>query len=263
MLLPGLLIGPGQRPEMVRENFCSSGRQRKGLGYLGYIFFFLEMVGLILCSLFLQVAMNLRSRQLFTTAGEPTADKDLETADSPNDAEDRPDDAEQPADVSPAPSVDGLSEEQMSQLHVPKGKKKRARVAKRTLSDIKYLLDAYQCPDEALDMDVPTTAELQDALFNLYDAQTQVIASYEDLPEFLALLPDLHVSLVLLTVETPQYVDFKQFLAHLYRNHLGLVRTPDLLTGRDVVLKNLDGVFSLFSLSLYISPAFLIYFVLL
>ena len=158
---------------------------------------------------------------------------------------------DQPADVSPAPSVEGLFfEEEMSQLHVPKGKKKRARVAKRTLADIKYLLDAYQCPEEALAMDVPTTAELQDALFNLYDAQTQVIASYEDLPEFLALLPDLHVSLVLLTVETPQYVDFKQFLPHLYRNHLGLVRTPALLTGRDEVLKHLDGVFSLFSLCL-------------
>ena len=111
-------------------------------------------------------------------------------------------------------------------------------------------------------MDVPTTAELQDALLNLYDAQTHLIASYEDLPDVLALLPDLHVSLVLITVETPQLVDFKQFTSHLYRNHLGLVRTPPLLTGRDEVLEHLNGVFSLFSLCNLCCPAFLIYFVL-
>lgn len=168
--------------------------------------------------------MNLRSRQLFTDPIEVMDDTDDEGGDT-----DFGDGV-----ITTTSFVDGLDTGP-----VPEKKTRKSRVAKRTLSHITDLLDAYICPPDSY---VPSDTELLNLLHNLYDSQTHLITSYNDLPAILALLPMLRCSFLLITVDQPQMLDFNQFIPHLFLNHVGAVRSPPLLDGRDDVLQNLNGV---------------------
>ena len=181
--------------------------------------------------LLVKVAMNLRSRQLFVpedkNVGEDSDDESApgQTLDEPGFAGDLADEPEKTL-----------------QLIVPAQKKKKKRVVKRTLSCITDVVDAFKCPVDAY---IPSNSELVDMLNYLYDFQTHLIDAFEDLPKMLGLLPELKCSLLLITVDLPQLIDFDQFVPILFLNHLGIVRSPPLLAGRDEVLKRMDGVFTI------------------
>lgn len=169
--------------------------------------------------------MNLRSRQLFTDPIEVLDDTEDDEGD---------DTVLGDGVITTTSFVDGLDTGP-----VPEKKRRKTRVAKRTLSHITDLLDAFICPPDSY---VPSDTELLNLLHNLYDSQTHLLTSYNDLPAMLALLPALRCSFLLITVDQPQMLDFEQFIPHLFLNHVGAVRSPPLLDGRDDVLQHLNGV---------------------
>ena len=186
---------------------------------------------LSVCLILWKIGLNLRSRQV----GKDPA---VEVGDS----DDQEETEDTGAAVDEAASAEELEAEPVSQLKVVKKTIRRTRVAKRTLSCITAPIDAFQIPGYAF---MPSNTELIELLYALYDAQTHLIASYDDLPGMLELLPNLVCSLLIVTVDQPQLIDFKQFVPHIYSNHLGAVRSPPLLEGRDDILKSLNGVYAI------------------
>ena len=124
-----------------------------------------------------------------------------------------------------------------SQLQTPAKKPKRK--PKRNLGNITDLIDEFVVPE-----DVPTasTSELLKVLHSLYDNQTHLMDTYADLEQTLYSLPDLHCHMLLITIDDPQLLDYNVFDGLLHTNHVGCVRSPSLLKGRDTILKKLDGV---------------------
>ena len=169
--------------------------------------------------------MNLRSRQVYTDPVEV------------GDSDDQEEMEDTDAAVDEAAFTDGLDAEPVSQLKVVRKPIRRTWVAKRTLSCITAPIDAFECPGFAY---MPSNSELIEVLYALYDAQTHLIPSYNDLPGMLELLPSLVCSLLIVTVDQPQLIDFKQFVPHIYSNHLGSVRSPPFLDGRNDILKSLN-----------------------